>query len=255
MDKLLSSYCARSPSYLSLKSSSIMSSSRPQEGGQRIVELGAGSAEKLARLLRYMKLPTAIQPVIKEEPIKPISAPRESTHGRNMPAMNSPTVGPATTPVIKMPTSSMEGITLITKVRPYPTHPNPRAISFVANACQLSPILARVFDGRKSLKPIAAREFKPLLIVLSDPEKTPAMKSPGRQGMSPATWSTSSGSNWSAFLIWCPAIGSQSPYTAQSTRPIQPTQSMRIMVVVKPSTAAFRASPKLLIERYRCTCI
>ena len=38
------------------------------------------------------------------------------------------------------------------------------------------------------------------------------------------------------------------------TRPIQPTQSMRIMVVVKPSTAAFRASPKLLIERYRCTC-
>ena len=37
------------------------------------------------------------------------------------------------------------------------------------------------------------------------------------------------------------------------TRPIQPTQSMRIMVVVKPSTAAFRASPKLLIERYRCT--
>ena len=38
------------------------------------------------------------------------------------------------------------------------------------------------------------------------------------------------------------------------TRPIQPTQSMRIMVVVKPSTAAFRASPKVLIERYRCTC-
>ena len=38
------------------------------------------------------------------------------------------------------------------------------------------------------------------------------------------------------------------------TRPIQPTQSMRIMVVDKPSTAAFRASPKLLIERYRCTC-
>ena len=37
------------------------------------------------------------------------------------------------------------------------------------------------------------------------------------------------------------------------TRPIQPTQSMRIMVVDKPSTAAFRASPKLLIERYRCT--
>ena len=88
------------------------------------------------------------------------------------------------------------------------------------STCQLSPILARVFDGRKSLKPIAAREFKPLLIVLgwtwsgslwgsdasirlskwnservvacfyenlSDPEKTPAMKSPGRQGMSPAT--------------------------------------------------------------------
>ena len=38
------------------------------------------------------------------------------------------------------------------------------------------------------------------------------------------------------------------------TRPIQPTQSMRIMVVDKPSTAALRASPKLLIERYRCTC-
>ena len=37
------------------------------------------------------------------------------------------------------------------------------------------------------------------------------------------------------------------------TRPIQPTQSMRIMVVDKPSTAAFRASPNLLIERYRCT--
>ena len=34
------------------------------------------------------------------------------------------------------------------------------------STCQLSPILARVFDGRKSLKPIAAREFKPLLIVL-----------------------------------------------------------------------------------------
>ena len=39
------------------------------------------------------------------------------------------------------------------------------------------------------------------------------------------------------------------------TRPIQPTQSMRIMVVDKPSTAAFRASPKFLIERYRCTCM
>ena len=64
-----------------------------------------------------MKLPTAIQPVNTEEPTKPMSAALESTQGRNMPAMKRPTVGPATTPVIKIPTSSMEGIILITKVR------------------------------------------------------------------------------------------------------------------------------------------
>ena len=36
----------------------------------------------------------------------------------------------------------------------------------VIRTWQLSPILERVFVGRKSLKPIAAKEFKPLLIVL-----------------------------------------------------------------------------------------
>ena len=37
---------------------------------------------------------------------------------------------------------------------------------------------------------MAARLLRPLLMVERDPLKTPAMKRPGRPGMSPATWST-----------------------------------------------------------------
>ena len=88
----------------------------------------------------------------------------------------------------------------------------------------MSDILSLIFSGMKSLNAIAARAFRPVLIVLlgiggvkskkgldldlevgkanlkvrkanlevrksnlSDPENTPAMKSPGRPGMSPAT--------------------------------------------------------------------
>ena len=37
---------------------------------------------------------------------------------------------------------------------------------------------------------MAARLFKPLLMVDREPLNTPAMKRPGRPGMSPATWRT-----------------------------------------------------------------
>ena len=39
-------------------------------------------------------------------------------------------------------------------------------IVIILRTCQLSPIFETVFSGSKSLKPIAAKEFKPLLIVL-----------------------------------------------------------------------------------------
>ena len=49
---------------------------------------------------------------------------------------------------------------------------------------------------------MAARLFKPLLMVDREPLNTPAMKRPGRPGMSPATWRTCRGSIWSRFLTF-----------------------------------------------------
>ena len=70
--------------------------------------------------------------------------------------------------------------------------------------CLVSGMPSLILAGMKSLSATAARAFNPVLIVLrrrvtcdlrnnfrisnlSEPEKTPAMKRPGKPGMSPAT--------------------------------------------------------------------
>ena len=43
------------------------------------------------------------------DPMKEVRAPVLLTHGRSMPTMNKPMIGPVITPVIRVPTSSMPG--------------------------------------------------------------------------------------------------------------------------------------------------
>ena len=76
------------------------------------------------------------------------------------------------------------------------------------------PRLCLILGLTKSFRATAANAFSPLLIVLSrfvvqeviskydfrnlrEPEKTPAIKSPGRPGIAPATSRTMNGTNWS----------------------------------------------------------
>ena len=53
--------------------------------------------------------------------------------------------------------------------------------------CCKEVILFNISGGIKSLRAMAARLLRPLLMEERDPLKTPAMKRPGRPGMSPAT--------------------------------------------------------------------
>ena len=68
--------------------------------------------------------------------------------------------------------------------------------------CCKEVILFNLSADRKSLRAMADRLLRPLLMVDRLPLNTPAMKRPGRPGMSPATWRTCRGSIWSRFLTF-----------------------------------------------------
>lgn len=73
--------------------------------------------------------------------------------------------------------------------------------------CCKKVILFNISGGMKSLRAMAARLLRPLLMVERLPLNTPAMKSPGTPGRSPATCSTCRGSIWSRVLTWTLTLG------------------------------------------------
>ena len=112
---------------------------------------------------------------------------------------------------------------------------------------------------------MAERLLRPLLMVERLPLNTPAMKSPGTPGRSPATCSTCRGSIWSRVLtstlswghdsalqmVTCLAeMGSQSRYTEYITMPSQPAISIRQLEMTKFHLIAVCAFSKVGRERY-----
>ena len=116
--------------------------------------------------------------------------------------------------------------------------------------CCKEVILFNLSADRKSLRAMAERLLRPLLMVDRLPLNTPAMKRPGSPGMSPATWSTCRGSIWSRVLTCLAVMGSQSRYTEYITMPSQPDISISESEITKLYFTARWAFSRVGRERY-----
>ena len=88
----------------------------------------------------------------------------------------------------------------------------------------------------KSLRAMAARLLRPLLMVERLPLNTPAMKRPGSPGTCPATCSTCMGSIWSRVRTWAQRwyyhssfMGTSFMFAAKVLTVFQPTSQSTVL--------------------------
>ena len=83
----------------------------------------------------YTVPPVAIQVDIRTDLRNPPRTPTELIQGSNIPAENTPMIGPLITPPMIMAASSIMGMNLMRKVMLYPNNPKIDEKTFVNKAC------------------------------------------------------------------------------------------------------------------------